>query len=89
MWDVSFLNRNRSCVPFSGSAKSGLPGKSLSISEMEAESLLAEVVVAIVFVPQANHFWSSHAELQTASWLGKVNMNALNSSFICQAPVIL
>ena len=31
----------------------------------------------------------SHAELQTASWLGKVNVNALSSSFICQAPVIL
>ena len=59
MWDLSFLNRNRSCVPFSGSAKSGPPWKSLSISEMEAESRWADIVVAIVFVPQANHFWSS------------------------------
>lgn len=45
------------------------------------------VVAAIAFLPQANCFSHSCAELQTASWLGKVNGNAsLKQAFYLSNP---
>lgn len=73
MWD-SFLNRNRSCLfPSVEVRKSRTAVSPCQFLEMEAESRWADIVVAIVFVPQANHFWSSLTyRLQTASlaWQG-------------------
>lgn len=47
------------------------------------------LLLLFLFLRQIISGAHSHAELQTASWLGKVNVNALSSSFICQALVIL
>ena len=45
------------------------------------------VVAAIAFLPQANCFSHSCAELQTASWLGKVNGNtSLKQAFYLSNP---